>query len=50
MYHQKVAVVGSLIIPEQADPEVLILDHQNGEVNFRHCLKSIQSMLVLSGW
>ena len=38
---QNVVVVGFLLVPPQADQEVLILDHQKGEVNLRHCPKSI---------
>ena len=48
--HQKSVVVGSLIIPAQADQEVLSLDRQQGGVNLRHCPKSRQIMLVVSNW
>ena len=48
--HQKLVVVGLLIIPEQAYQEVLISDHQQGEVNLRNFLKSRQIMLVVSDW
>ena len=44
----KAVVEGSLIIPAQANQEVLSLDHQKGEVNLRHCPKPGQSMLVAS--
>ena len=47
---KKAAVVGSLLIPEQADQEVLSLDHQQGEVNLRYFPKSIHIMLVVSDW
>ena len=33
---QKSVVVGSLIIPAQADQEVLSLDHKQVEVNLRY--------------
>ena len=41
-------MVGSLIIPEQADQYVLSLDHQKGGMNLQHFQKSRQSMLVMS--
>ena len=47
---QKAAVVDLLIIPAQADQEVLSLDHQQGKVNLIHCPKLRQSMLVASDW
>ena len=46
--HQKAVVVFWLLIPAQADQEVLSLDHKKGEVNLRHFPKLIQSMLVVS--
>ena len=48
--HQKSVVVGFLIIPVQADQEVLSLDHQKDEVNLRHFHKSRHRMLVVSDW
>ena len=43
-------MVGLLLIPEQTDQDVLILDHQKGEVNLRHYQKSRQGMLFVSDW
>ena len=47
---QKVAVVGSPLIPEQSYPEVLSLDHQQGEMNSGNIPRSRHIMLVLSDW
>ena len=37
---QKAEMVGALLILAQADKKVLSLDHQKGEMNLRHFLKS----------
>ena len=47
---QKSVVVGSLIIPAQANNEVLSLDNQQEEVNFKNFQKSRLRMLVVSDW
>ena len=39
-----------MLIPAQADQEVLSLDHQRGEVNLRYYHKSRQRILVASKW
>ena len=46
---QKVGAVGALLISEQAEQEVLSLDHHKGEVNLGNSPKSRQRMLVVSG-
>ena len=47
--HQKTAVVGYLLIPEQVDRDVLSLVCQQGGVGYylRHCPKSRQIMIVV---
>ena len=47
---QKSMVVSMLLIPSQVDQEVLSLYHQQGGINLRHLLKSIQRVLVVSDW
>ena len=43
-------MVGLLLIPAQADQEVLSLDNQKGEVNLQYLQKSRQRVLVVSDW
>ena len=42
------SLVVLLLIPAQADHEVLSLNHHKGEVNLRHIPKSKQNMLMVS--
>ena len=47
---QILSVVGSLLIPAQANTEVSSFDHQKEEVKLRHFPKLRQSTLVVSDW
>ena len=46
--HKNSAVASLLLIPTQADQEVLSLDHHKWEVNLKYSPKSRQSMLVFN--